>query len=210
MFLNVWRLIIAALLGGTCVVPVLQCQPAFSGTEVGFRLRVVDSYGEPTPYWFIDSFRDGSGREFKTAFDSAGNARIPTGIYRLRIESEIFLTFEASVNVSEPGATFIAGLLFAGIDNVPPFDDLKGRFTARPPEGAWCKLSGLFVPDNYFALVLSDGSFVFRSVHVGKYVLICGTQKQILTLRAVEVRVGRTPDIVVDEEGSSSVKPKRD
>lgn len=210
MLLNVSRLVVAALLVSTWAAPVLRCQSASSGGEVSFRLRVVDGYGEPTPYWFIDSFRDGSGREFKTAFDSAGSAMVPTGIYRLRIESEIFLTFEASVNVSEPGATYIAGLLFAGIDNVPPFDDLKGRFAARPPEGAWCKVSGLFVPDNYFALVLSDGSFVFRSVHVGKYVLICGTQKEVLALRTVDVRVGRTPEIVIEEESPSSVKPKRD
>jgi hypothetical protein len=168
---------------------------------------VVDSYGEPTPYWFIDAFRDGSGREFKTAFDNAGNAMVPAGIYHLRVESEIFLPFEATVSVSEPGATYIAGLLFAGIENVAPFEDLKGRFAARPPEGAWCKLSGLFAPDNYFALVLSDGSFVFRSVHAGKYVLICGTQKQVLALRAVDVRVGRTPGIVIEEDGPSSVKP---
>src|SRR5579863_2473380 len=162
MLLNIWRLIMAALLVSACAAPGLRCQSTSSGTEVSFRLKVVNSYGEPTPYWFIDSFRDGSGRELKTAFDKAGNARIPMGIYHLRIESEIFLPFEASVSVSEPGATYIAGLLFAGIENVAPFDDLKGRFAARPPEGAWCKISGLFVPDNYFTLVLSDGSFVFR------------------------------------------------
>ena len=135
--------------------------------------------------------------DWKSEFNSEGIARIPPGIYRLRIESLIFFPFEATVAVDRPSTVYFAGLIFAGINNIPASDKFRGRFAAPPGEGAWCKLSGLFTLSSYFAEVQPNGTFAFLEIPVGSYALVCMRGSTTLDLRIITLRIGGINDVEI-------------
>jgi hypothetical protein len=189
------RLAVASL----AFIPGAGAQQPAVKKMAALKLQVVDSFGGKAEQWEVASFRDRTGREWKTAFEPNGTATVPPGDYTLRIESLVFFPFEAIVSVQPPSSIYMAGLIFAGLENTPPSDDLRGRFESPPGGDAWCKISGLYTKSTYFAAIQSDGRFVFPFVPVGAYVLICRSASETLDSRVIELRVQATPDVVISK-----------
>lgn len=164
------------------------------------KLQVVDSFGAKVDQWELASFRDRTGRDWKTAFRVDGTATLPVGDYTMRLESFVFFPLEAKVAVDYPASIYVAGLIFAGIENTPPSDDLRGKFEAPPGAGAWCKISGLYTQSTYFAPIQSNGTFIFPFVPVGTYVLICRGSNATLDSRVVDLRMQATPEVVISNQ----------
>lgn len=156
-----------------------------------------DSFGKPVAECNITAFRDSNGKDWRSTFRNGTSGVIPFGDYVVRVRNDAFLPFEGRVSVRSPQTLYLIGLTFSGIDNSPPNDALAGRFSKRPGPGTWCKLSGVYAPQTYFSTVNDDGSFEFPWVNSGLYTLLCGTQSDSMILRAVEVRHGKTPLVII-------------
>lgn len=112
----------------------------------------------------------------------------------------------ARIAVHQPEVTYLAGLDSAGLENVPPMDDVKGRVSGSKAKMV-CKLTGLYTGSAYFAEVDAKGSFRFPYIPVGDYLFCCMSERRVFGLRVVRVVPGSTPTIRVsasDTAGSGS------
>ena len=176
------------------LTPLASAQPP-AGRLATLEIRVTNSFGDAIQDWHLTKLVDRTGKDWKSSLGAGGIARIPAGEYSLRIEHEIFWTFEVMVDVRPPTTLYIAGLTFGGLE-APGGDQVKGRFEVPPGENSWCKLSGLETVENYFTTVESDGKFQFPYVWSGDYVLVCRRESKTLEVRTVMVRPP-TPEIVI-------------
>jgi hypothetical protein len=179
------------------LIPVLGCVLYAQGQTAKVILRVVETDGRTATGWEIASFRDASGREWKGSFKEDGTANIPVGKYTLSIESLVDLPFNAELTVASPETLYVAGLVFAGMHNVPPSSNIHGRFKSPPAPGAWCQLIGLYAPLRYFASIQSDGQFTFRNAAAGTYSLNCSSGSQILFTQTITFSASGIPDILI-------------
>jgi hypothetical protein len=74
----------------------------------------------------------------------------------------------------------------------PVIATVRGRVTGLPSsrEEAWCKLSGVYLANEYETVLLRDGSFDFGLVETGSYIAVCGLGSQLRLLKAVRVEGG--------------------
>jgi len=186
-------------------VPLFAMLVTASGVAAGdsdrfqgvLKLEVTGSCGEPVHEWRIDSFRNVKGQEMKGVFRGGTTRQIPYGRYRIRVLGGAFLPYDGTIAVRKGFTAYLIGLTFAGMDNIPPSFDIRGRFTEPPALGSWCKLSGIYTRDAYFDIVKPDGRFLFPFVPVASYVLLCQHNSDVLTLRRVEMCHGEIEEIVV-------------
>ncbi|MFZ0634258.1 MAG: hypothetical protein WA755_09805 [Candidatus Acidiferrales bacterium] len=118
-------------------------------------------------------------------------ARIPFGIYKLRVEAEGFWSAEKEVRVFQPDTWAIVGLelgmgkLEGGLSTYELSGSLRNLGSSEP--AVWARLSGVFSQTVVDAKVSDSGNFAIAGMPQGLYVLVITQGGKILFLGDVAI-----------------------
>ena len=162
------------------------------------HLVVSDSFGVPTTRFHVTAFVDTSGHDWKRSFKGGDASGLPLGEYDLRIESDgLFLPYRDRVWLHDADSIHVVGLLFAGIENTPPFADLKGTVSGCG-DNCWCKVVGVYTNFAMSVKTAPDDRFNFRMVPSGLYMLACFQDTTDVGSRVVRILAGSTPTVTFE------------
>lgn len=159
------------------------------------RFRAVSPFGEPMSRPpDVDGFKDESGRDWSSRFKDGSAGGIPYGTYEVSAYvGADYTEYSRRISVHAPVVLVNAAFGISAMEvGGPVIATVRGRVTGLPSsrEEAWCKLSGVYLANEYETVLLRDGSFDFGLVETGSYIAVCGLGSQLRLLKAVRVEGG--------------------
>lgn len=168
------------------------------------KALVSDSFGRSVHGATVTLTSIGPNQKFTRVGGEASFAKIPFGLYNVRVQLPGFLPRNEQIRVYQPNLVLKIGLeLVATHSYERPVlsgsvsGDLKGR------SDLWVRLVSLYSSDLVENNVDASGKFDLEGMAPGKYLLILLEKDQVLSMRPVDILEGKQeiePEFVPPKE----------